>query len=305
MVETQFYRPGPLLALPLILVPAALALGSIIVILQTGQHVPTWLPLLLLLWIPCLPVLWLLMKSVRWSATGLAVGRPWQPWLEITWDDIERVERRAATIRVTATNGASLSFAPGLLRDGLRLTRQLMLRLPSHVLQGEFRVDAQQLITGEAYPSEDAGITGMLRARPRTIYSVLAVAAGMLLAAGAVLAVLRLPLALGIVGAVIGVCGTAASFALAIWLRQLIVATERGIAVSSLLHRHVREMAWTDVGMIECARGEVVIRLRGVTKLRLAGPGLLGRAQRDILRAFLHEYCIGRAPVIYRKGWWL
>lgn len=306
MIDTYLYRPSALLALPFILVPAALSLSGIVLLLETGQHIPVWLPLLLLLWIPCLPGLWVLMKSVRWSATGLAVARPWQQWAEIAWEDIERVERRGISVQVVSANGAAMRFTPLLLHDGVRLKRQLMLRLPSHVLQGDLRVEAQHLITGEAYPAQDAAMSGTLSAQPRTLFTVLPLIVATILTTGAVLALLYLPLITGILCALVAVCGAGVSVALGVWMRQTILATERGVVVTHVWQRQGVEMTWQEIGMIECANYELMLRLRGDTRLRMAGPGVLPAAHRDLLRAFIRSNCLDRGvPVIYNRRWWL
>src|SRR5579875_1686623 len=136
LLHIQVYRPGPALALIILLTPAVVALAGAAVYLDVDGAVPPWLALTLLRWGPCMPGLWVAMQSVRTDSTGLAVGRPWQRWAEVRWEDIERVEARGALLRVVGAQGQRLTFSTALLRDGDRLRRQLLLRLPAHVLAG-------------------------------------------------------------------------------------------------------------------------------------------------------------------------
>lgn len=302
LVDATIYRPGQSVAVIVLAVPVALALVGAAVALNSSGTVPVWLPLLLLLWLPCLPILWLLMRSVRSSATSIAVGRPWQLWHEIPWTMIERVERRGWWIVIEATGGERLAFAPRLLQDGLRLYRQLLLRLPSHVLVGAMRQEAQSLIMGDIVPLPAGGFSGTLRARPRPRWPVITACLSLAAWALATAALTMLPLTpaipLAIVGLLLGGVGLATTY----WLLQEVVTSEVGLAVVSI-SRRTQTMRWDEVELIERGPFEAILRFRGLHRLRCVGPVLFRPAERDVLRAFIHEYCVSRKVPVVSRMW--
>lgn len=305
LVDATIYRPGHYFALGLMALPVVVALAGALVTYDTGHDVPLWLPFALLLWIPCLPFALLTLKSVRTTATGVAVGRPFQRWMEVPWTRIERVEKQRSTMRIFSTDGMVLRFQPPLLREGLRLERQLLLRLPTSVLSGTLREQAQNLVMGDIFAMPEGGLSGMLRARPRAIHLLGAGAAAVLGVALAALAITHLPLGVGIpVGVVCGLGGLGA-LGVALWLVQEVRVDAEGVFVRYPLVRVSERMTWADVQLIERDPREVMLRLRGSRKLRCLGPNLLRRTQRDVMRAFLHEYCVGRGvPVVQRFWMW-
>src|SRR5262249_52627132 len=134
--QVEVYRPGPYLALGILLLPVVVALGGAALYLTKDGTIPFWLPLIFVVWAPLLPLLWLSMQAVRTSAADIAAGRPWRRWVTISWENIERAERLGLRLRLTGSRGEQVTFVPLLLRDGKRLQRQLFLRLPAHVLIG-------------------------------------------------------------------------------------------------------------------------------------------------------------------------
>jgi hypothetical protein len=301
--DTKIYRPGPQLALGSILTPVVPTLIGAAIALDTTSAIPVWLPLLLLIWIPLLPLMWLALKSVRVDGHGIAVARPWQRWREIPWSEIRSAEARLGSLRLFSETGERISFAPALLRDGARLERSLLMRLPSQALSGVLRQRAQQLIIGDVYPTPTGEITGILRARPRARWR----AAGALLSlagvAGAVAGAWQLagPIAISVValGVVIAIMGLGTQ----LWLAQTVFANEHGIEVALPFRARTRSMRWREVELIEATHAERLLRLRSYRRLLCPGPGLLSPADRNAMRAFIHEYCLQRKVPLVRRRW--
>src|SRR5579871_5874295 len=152
LVEVEFYRPSPLVALTILLFP--------VVVTFTGA-IPIWLPFLMIaLWILCLPVFWLVMQSARTTTHDFATGRPLRPWTTLSWETIERVEQSGLSIRATASDGRHITFTPFLLRDGARLRREFLFRLPQHVLTGSLAQEANKIFTMDIQTKPDGGISG-------------------------------------------------------------------------------------------------------------------------------------------------
>jgi hypothetical protein len=303
-MEIQVYRPGPHLALAILVVPVVVAMGGAAIALNTLGTIPVWLPFVLLLWLPGLPVVWMTLQSVRASSYGIAAGRPWQTWEDIPWSLIERVEQRGMALRITGSDGRRLIVVPALLRDGKRLRRQLLLRLPTHVLAGALAQEAQQLLVTGVFAMPEGGLSGTLHARPHGIWRG-ALAVGTLVAlAGAAVALIELPLGPAIPLAVAAlVLAGAAGRALA-WTMQEVMLNEKGISVVWRLTGRAQAMQWAQVDLVEHSTREALLRLRGTQRLLCAGPALMSRTHRDLMRAFLHEYCENRdVPIMGRK--WL
>ncbi|HKV84010.1 MAG TPA: hypothetical protein VJN88_05605 [Ktedonobacterales bacterium] len=299
--EVELYRPGPSFALTILLIPVIVTLVAAAITLNGDQGIPLWLPFVLLLWIPCLPVIWLGMLSVRTDTTGIAAGRPWTRWREMPWDMIDRVEKRGPLLTVRGSVGGRLIFAPALLRDGSRLRRRLLLRLPAHVLSNALGEDAQEILTMSVYTMPEGGLAGLLRARSRVAYRLAVAALTLVLAAVGVVALLGAPGAIGLSLAVICWLGALAGACLIAWLLQEVRVNDAGIIVFHPLTRRTREVKWTQIELIEHSSREAVLRLRGEQRVVCLGPGILPRAQRDLLRAFLHEYGLNRdVPIVKR-----
>src|SRR5262249_36428856 len=168
IAEVEMYRPGPHLALGILLLPVVVALGGAALYLNLdGGTIPFWLPLVFLLWVPLLPLLWLTLQTVRTSAMDITSGRPWRPWVAIPWENIERAERIGLRLRLTGSRGEQMTFIPLLLRDGKRLERQMFLRLPAHVLTGTLSQEAQKLHATGIRSTPRGGYAGTLTTRAR------------------------------------------------------------------------------------------------------------------------------------------
>jgi len=304
LMDIQVYRPGPYLALAILVVPVVVAMGGAAITLNVMGTIPVWLPFVLLLWLPGLPVVWMTLQSVRASSYGIAAGRPWQTWEDIPWSLVERVEQRGMALRITGSDGRRLTVVPALLRDGKRLRRQLLLRLPTHVLAGALAQEAQQLLVTGVFAMPEGGLSGTLHARPQGIWRAALAVGGLVALAGAALALMRLPLgpAIPVTVAALVVAGAAVR-ALA-WTMQEVMLNEKGISVVWRLTGRAQAMQWAQVDLVEHSTREALLRLRGTQRLLCAGPGVMSRAHRDLMRAFLHEYCENRdVPIMGRK--WL
>ncbi len=301
--DTTIYRPGPMLAVGAIFAPvlAALALGA--VALDTTDVFPFWLPLLWLLWIPLLPLLWLVLKSVRVDARGIAVARPWQRWREVPWTEVSVAEARLGVIRITGETGDRITFRPLLLRDGARLERALLLRLPSQVLNGVLRQRAQQLIIGDIYPTPHGGLSGMLRTRPRRRWRLGMAFVGVAGLVGVYVSLRDLPATAALAPAVACAAIALASFVSQLWLAQSLFVNEQGLEVALPFSSQTRGMRWHEVELIECTYAERLLRLRSHRRLLCPGPGLLAPADRNAMRAFIHEYCLQRKVPLVRRRW--
>lgn len=298
MLDTHEYRPGPYFALIVLLAPMLVALAGAAIALNTTGEVPLWLPFVVLLWGPLLPLLWFAMQSVRTSPMGLAVGRPWRAWVEIGWNDIERVERAGPVLRITSGDGRRLSFLPGLLHEGARLQRLLLLHLPQQVFVGGLAGKARAQVSGQ--------FSGALHGRPMTGWRVAAGACGaggLLVGALALSGVAGLPREVGVIPAVPALLAAVIAGVTLWWLSQEVVLDERGITVRHWLRRGGWTVLWDDVQLLEHTPEQGLLRLHGVGRFVCMGPGLLPPAQRDLMRAFIHEYCVKRGVAVVRRRW--
>jgi hypothetical protein len=303
MVDVNIYQPGSFLALSMLLVPLLVALAGATSYVLLGEHIPIWIPLLLLLWIPCIGGLWLLMKSVRTTPVSIAVGRPWQRWDEVFYADIERIEQRGPSLYILTVNGARMSFTPFLLRDGTHLEVGLLLRLPPHVIVGKLRRRAQELITGDIHTGPEGTLAGTLRIRARVRWTLATLLLAIAAIAGAVVAFLSLSLAVAIPLAIVLFAVSLYFFAIFAWLLREVEVSEEGVTVVGFANRRTEQLAWSDVVWLEEFPGQLAIRLRGPRRLRLAGPRLLKRSQADVLEAFLFEYVIERGALRVSRRW--
>jgi hypothetical protein len=305
LTESHLYRPGAALAVASALAPGLLAVAGAAVSLALTHTIPVLLPLLLLLWVPVLPVAWLTLVSVRTTATGIAVARPWRRWAELPWGLIERAERRGLRYVLTTSDGRRVAFVPALLREGGRLRREILVRLPPQVLDERLRAAGRDLL-GEPLRALPAGDPiGEVRARPRLLWRggalCGALAGGGVVSAGA----LALPAPVGLLGVGLGLLVVAAAAASLWWLNQEVVATVKGIQVAYALRGPTPPLTWDAIQLIEHTQRERVLRLRGEGRLTCAGPGLLRPADRDALRAFLHAYCVERGVPLVERRWLL
>ncbi|HEU5441241.1 MAG TPA: hypothetical protein VFU88_18290 [Ktedonobacterales bacterium] len=305
LADVQYYQPGSALALAILLLPVVVTLAVAAVALGGAGRVPLWLAFLPLLWLPLLPVLVLVMQSARTSPTGIAVGRPWRRWTELAWPEIEHVDVRGPALAIVG-RGRRIRIVPALLRDGTRLRRELVLRLPPHALSVELSREAEQIVSSDCFVTPEGEIQGVLIARPRARYPLGAALLGLILAALAVLAAFVLDPGLGLALALILAAGAAACFALTYWLRQRLVVDAAGIAVA---YPGVRpaSLTWSSLVLVEYTPGETLLRLRATDaqttrKHRCPGPAMLTTAQGEWLRTFLETYCRARGtPVVTRR----
>lgn len=303
--DVQVYRPGPYVALAILLLPALIALAGAAVYLNTGAQIPGWLPFILVLWVPGFPVLWLGMLSVRTNAAGIASGRPWSRWVEIAWQDVEHAQQRGPLVRIEGAQGGRITFAPQLLRDGTRLERHLLLRLPTHVLTGALARKAQGLLTNDIRSTADGGYSGTLTIRVRASIRWSFALLALLILAGAALLFIRATFtAAAPVGVALGICGVAA-FVLLVWSLQRVRVTETGISLERAPFRFVRRIEWSEVELIERSPSDGFLRFRGTKRLFCVGPGFLSPAQANLMRGFLTEYAGKRRIPMFTRRWLL
>lgn len=284
--------------------PVLVALVGAVVFVLIDGRIPDWLPFLSLLWIPCAPVFWLAMQSVRTNAAGVAAGRPWSTWAEIPWALIERVEQFGLLVTITGSNAKRITFAPLLLRDGQRLKRSLLLRLPSQVLIGKLSREQQRvLVSGFFMP--DAGLSGTLHTHPHGRWRMLFAGIALALLGLAVAVVMTVPLALSIPLALASGLGALLACMAMGWLFQELLVNEKGMSISSPITRQSHDMSWSEVEIIEHSPYQLVLRMRGARRMLCAGPPLLPAGDRDIMQAFLREYCLNNGVPFVARGWFM
>lgn len=302
LVDASVYRPGPFLALAIILGPVALALAGAAISLNIEGTIPFWLPLVLLLWVPCAPMLWLALKSVRLSPLGIAVGRPWQRFREIYWTDIALVERRRGVLRIIGADRTFLSFAPALLRDGAQLEAEVLHKSPVRALTGTLRERAQPLGPEESLWAAPLSLPKRIAVRPRPGWAVGAGGIAALAGAGAFLAARALPAPAAASVAALSLAIGAVALVCAWWLLQPVELSEKGVAVRMPFGVR-RAMDWQDVELVERSSRWHVLRFRGRTRLTCPGPGMLRREDGHVVRTFLRVYCTSRRVAIVPRRW--
>jgi hypothetical protein len=296
------YRPAPYLAVVAILLPViAIAMASAL-LLNENQQAPLWMPLLLLvvillIFIPLLALTWLFMKSVRLSPTGIAVGSPFQRWHEAQWQDIVRAERRGMFLRIYASGGEFISFAPRLLTDGDKLITIILGHLRPHILDGSLRMEAL-----DQMDAPESDMMGMLRARPRGRWPFGGFIVALAGLTGAVVALFLLPfafaIALCVLGAVIAVLGAL----IAVWLLQEVILTAEGLTIIQPWRRSPAELLWGEIKVLDHSTNWMLLRFRAVRSMRCIGPALLRAPERDRMVAFINHYCLQRGVLNYPHG---
>ncbi|MGO8946280.1 MAG: hypothetical protein ACLQUY_01190 [Ktedonobacterales bacterium] len=303
LVEAQLYRPSSFVALTILVFPVVATLVAVIVFLGSTSTIPNWLPFLVLLCLPFLPALWFAMQSARTTSLSFAAGRPWRPWIELPWDSIERVEQSGLSIRAIASDGRQLTFVPFLLRDGTRLRREFLLRLPPHVLSGSLGQEAKRLLVPDIQTTPEGGLAGTLRAHPKRLWRNLAFILGLALIAAGIASLWYFGpfpgLFLAVGGLLLG-CMCLLAF---VWLLQEILINENGISRTMPLRRRPAMLEWSSIDLIEHSSHEYVLRLRGPARFICVGPSLLPSAERDLMRAYIHEYGISRGIPTVRRTW--
>jgi len=300
------FRPGGKLALSLLFVPLAGALAALGYFVLAGKAVPLWAPALVFAWLLLLPFIWLTMKAVRAGESGLAVGRPWQQWTEISWGAISRAEKHGWRLRVIARDGAHLSFIPGLLHGGEELRTLLLARVDPQSLDVALREEAASRALAAPDLPPDVALPSVLRVGPRGEWRAIAVLLALAALAGGTLAVLDLPLALGGPIAVAAGAGVVAAVAAFSWFSQRITVTETGISAMAFPSGRASGMRWADIVLIEYAPRQRRMRLRGKQQvIRLAGPGLMRPLDRAVFRAYLQRCCLSRGNVLVSRRFWI
>lgn len=312
--DAHVYRPGSMLALCILLLPAVVTLGLAAIELQWGRTVPVWLPVLALLWLPAAPLAWLAMQSVRTSSNGIAVGRPWRTWMELHWEDIQHVEQRGMFLRISGPSPTSQTqlLAPRLLSEGARLRREILMRLPPKVLSVGLSREAAGLVhAGDITFTPTGAIEGTVEARTRARYWAIPSVAALVLLAGAALAVASVVMAAAIPAAAIllGAAGAGTvlalvCLALAAWLPQRLTLDATGITIT---HANklipARSFTWQGMDMVEYSPRTALLRIRGKrSRVLCAGPMLFNSEQSAIAWRFLEGHCHQhRVPLIMRR----
>lgn len=296
--EGPIFRPAPYLAVVAILLPIGSAIIASMVLLDTNQRVPIWVPLLILLCIPLLTVAWLFMQTVRVTQVGVAVGKPLQRWHEVMWNEIVRVERHGMFIRIRTKHGDTLTFAPRLLLDGNRLLDILFAYLLPPLLDGALRAEA---LDRRQLPETD--LTEILRVRPRNRWPMLGFLLAVVGIVGATTAHVLLgpPLswALSAVGVLLALLG----IAIAIWLLQEVIVTSEGLTILRPWRRAADELLWTEIRTVHHTKNWALLQFRGMRSVRCIGPALLRKPERIRMHAYIDHYCLrhgnGAVPIAH------
>ncbi|HEX8728548.1 MAG TPA: hypothetical protein VF739_08005 [Ktedonobacterales bacterium] len=297
------YRPAPYLALIAILLPGGLAGLIAALALNNNQPIPIWAPLLLLLLIPLLTVAWLLMRSVRLSPTGIAVGRPFQRWREAMWHQIIRAERHGMSVRIyTLWDGVShgdyIAFTPRLLLDGDQLLKVVLSHLRPQILDGALRMEALDQL-----PIPEGEMTGSLRARPRNRWPFGALLLALLGAVGGMMALWFAPEPLAVILGTLGALAVLIGLAGVIWLRQEVIVTPEGLTIIRPWRRAPDEVLWGQVMVVDHSPHWALLKFRIGRSVRCIGPGLLRAPERDRMFAFINRYCLQHGVVNYPHAW--
>ncbi len=304
LIDATVYRPGAPVAFIIVFPPILAAIGLSVAHFVDGVAIPLWAALALSGWALLAPVFWLLMKTVRVTAFGIATGRVWTEWKEITWGEISRVEWRAGRMRILGPNGLTLTFAPRLLHNNRELRLYLTARVGPQALEKPLVQPAEADLERPAI-MRPRGITAtQMVARPAAPLrlSALGVCALAVVAGAVAFLQLRAPWSYAAV-AVCGVVALVALLALA-WLSQAVSLTEEGISVSGAPFGSGK-LPWREVELVEVSPNERMLRLRGARKLRCPGPGLFSQPSGDTYRWLIHTYCLDRGvPAMRRSGIW-
>lgn len=301
--EVQYYRPGSLVATALVGAPALVGLAAAALTYALADQILVVVPLLLCGWLVTLPVSWQYLVTVRTTSGAIGVKRPRRAWVALAWDEVERATRRGPILTLQGPNATRVRFAPIALRDGARLYRLVLMRLPAMSLDARLREDARALLGEQAIPRPDGGLTGLVSARPRARWRFIAAGLGLTSAVSLALAAVLPPKPVGLPIAVLAAGVVGISARAYIWLLRRVTVTDRGIAVMPALARRSREIAWSEIQLVEHTPGERLIRLRGETRLLCPGPNLLPAASRDGMRAFLHAYCVSQGVPVAQRPW--
>ena len=301
--HVQVYHPGILLVAGLMLSPALLALALAGASLLLVHSVPYYVPFLLLLLLPAVPAAWLTMATTRTSPTGIAATRLLRAGPEIPWTLIEHAGRGHLRVTVESSDGQRLVFVPLLLHNGAQLYRELLVRLPTQVLDARMRADAHGLLAEQVLPTSTGGLTGSLRTRPRRLWRAAALLCAACAALGGAAGALLVPPPAGPILAAMGVAALGVALLAYRWFAQTLTISSEGIQVTYPFRRQPDHMPWDAIQLIEHTPAERVLRLRGNRRLVCAGPTLLRAQDQALMRAFLHAYSLSRGVPVARRRW--
>lgn len=295
LAESVVYRPGALIAAPLLAGPVICAVVATLVIGSSGA-VPVWLALLPLLWLPVLALAWALLRSVRITPDTVASGRTFGQWRSVAFEEIELVEQRGLRLIILARGSLPLTITPSLLHRGAQLRRTLLLRLPLTALSGDLRTQAQILSAGDVMGDGTGDISGILTVRTRSLWPTLAAMLGVALLVLGVVTPLTLTtplnntptwaltLALVALAALTGYVG--------LWSVQELFISDKGLVIHFALLRRERDVFWAQVRQVEYTPGELALIFRTTRRMAVsAGPGLLNATQARLMRQFIGRYC--------------
>jgi hypothetical protein len=171
------------------------------------------------------------------------------------------------------------------------------------VLTGTLGQEAKRLLVSDIHTTPAGELLGTLHAHPKPLWRNLAFGLGGVLVGAGVLSIVFLGVFPGIVLGPCGILLGLVCFAVFTWLLQEILINERGISRRIPLRRQTAVLDWGDIDLIEHSSHEYVLRLRGSQRFICAGPSLLPTAERDLMRAYIHEYAIGRGIPTVRRRW--
>ena len=295
LVESVVYRPGVLVAAPLLAGPVVCAIIAAVVIGSSGS-VPVWLALLPLLWLPVLGLAWALLRSVRVTPDTVASGRPFGQWRSVAFEEIELVEQRGLRLVIIARGSLPLTVTPALLHRGAQLRRTLLLRLPLTALSGDLRTQAQILSVGNVMNDGAGDISGILTVHTRSLWPTLAAVCGVTLLALSVVTPLTLTTPLNnlptwaLTLALVALAGL--SGYLGLWSVQELFISEKGLLIHYALLRRERDIFWAQVRRVEYTPRELALIFRTTRATAIsAGPGLLNATQARQMRQFIGHYC--------------
>jgi hypothetical protein len=163
--------------------------------------------------------------------------------------------------------------------------------------------EAKKLLVSDIRTTPEGELLGTLHAHPRLLWRNLAFSLGAVFLGAGVLSILFLGLFPGIV---LGLCGILLGLVCIsgfIWLLQEILINEHGISRRIPLRNQTAVLEWSEIELIEHSSHEYVLRLRGAQRFICAGPSLLPTAERDLMRAYIHEYGISKGIPTVRRTW--
>jgi hypothetical protein len=305
LIDATVYRPGAPVAYALVLIPILAAIGLGVARFVNGVAIPVWAALPIAGWIVLTPVFWFLLKTVRVTAFGIATGRIWTEWKEITWGDISQVEWRGGRIRVHGANTVAISFAPRMLHNNRELRQYLSNRVSPRLMVKPLVKPTEGDQEGPAIMRPNGISATQMRARPS--FSLRLEALGIFALAVGVGAVGLIELSAPWSYLTIALCAVVALLALGAlaWLSQTVSLTESGISVKGFPFGSGKLLPWSEVEVVEVSSNERVLRLRGAQKLRSPGPGLFAQPSANIYRWLMHTYCVERGvPAMRHPGLW-